>query len=91
MNETTVVSENIKLTLYLLNSIVQSIELPIDMYIALHFNHQTNLGLDYLIKDYRHFQQYFSYIMAVSFNGGGDRNTRRKLPTCRKSLTHFIT
>jgi hypothetical protein len=27
-------------------------ELPIDMYIALHFNYQTNLGLNYLIKDY---------------------------------------
>jgi hypothetical protein len=40
------------ITLYLLNSIVQSLELPIDMYIALHFNYQTNLGLNYLIKDY---------------------------------------
>jgi hypothetical protein len=30
------------------------------------------------------FQQYFSYIMAVSFIGG-------KPPTCRKSLTNFIT
>ena len=45
-----------------------------------------------------HFQQYFSdniiYIMAVSFishNGGGNRNTRRKSLTCRKSLTNFIT
>jgi len=27
----------------------------------------------------------------VSFIGGGNRNTRRKLPTCRKSLTNFIT
>jgi hypothetical protein len=34
------------------------------------------------------FQQYFSYIVAVSFIGGGNR---RKPPTCRKSLTNFIT
>jgi hypothetical protein len=36
----------------------------------------------------RHFQQHFSYIMAVSFIGGG---IRRKPPACRKSLTNFIT
>jgi len=35
-----------------------------------------------------HFQQYFSYIMAVSFIAGGNR---RKPLTCRKSLTNFIT
>jgi hypothetical protein len=40
---------------------------------------------------YRHFQQYFSYIMAVSFIGGGNWSTQRKPPTCRKSLTDFIT
>jgi len=40
---------------------------------------------------YRHFQQYFSYIVAVSFIGGGNRSTRRKPPTCCKSLTNFIT
>jgi hypothetical protein len=33
------------------------------------------------------FQQYFSYIVAVSFIGGGNRSTRRKPPTCRKSPT----
>ena len=27
----------------------------------------------------------------VSFIGGGNRSTRRKPPTCRKSLTNFIT
>jgi len=40
---------------------------------------------------YNHFQQYFSYIVAVSFIGEGNRMTRRKLPKCRKSLTNFIT
>jgi hypothetical protein len=39
----------------------------------------------------RHFQQYFNYIMAVSFTGERNRITRRKPSTCRKSLTKFIT
>ena len=30
-------------------------------------------------------------IMAVSFIGGGNFSTRRKPPTCCKSLTNFIT
>jgi hypothetical protein len=38
-----------------------------------------------------HFQQYFCYIVVVSFIGGGNRSTRNKPPTCRKSLTNFIT
>jgi hypothetical protein len=38
-----------------------------------------------------HFQQYFSYIVAVSFIGGVNQITRRKPPTCCKSLTNFIT
>ena len=37
---------------------------------------------------YRHFQQYFSYIVGVSFIGGGNQ---KKLQTCHKSLTYFIT
>ena len=40
---------------------------------------------------WRHFQQFFRYIMSVSFIGGGNQSTGRKLPTCRKSLTNFIT
>jgi hypothetical protein len=40
---------------------------------------------------YRHFQQYFIAIVAVSSIGGGKRRTRRKPPICRKSLTNFIT
>jgi hypothetical protein len=32
----------------------------------------------------RHFQQYFSYIVAVSFIGGGNQSTRRKPLTCSK-------
>jgi len=34
----------------------------------------------------RHFQQYFFYIVAVSFIGGGTRSNRRKPPSCFKSL-----
>ena len=37
------------------------------------------------IRCFCHFQQYFSYIVAFSFIVGG------KSPTCRKSLTNFIT
>ena len=39
----------------------------------------------------RHLQQCFSYIVAVSFIGGGNRNTKRKPPSCRYSLPSFIT
>jgi hypothetical protein len=35
-----------------------------------------------------YFQQYFSYIVVVNFNGGGNRSTPS---TRRKSLTNFIT
>jgi len=46
-------------------------------------------GYDYGV--WRHFQQYYSYIVTVSFIGGGNRSTRRKPSICRKSLTNFIT
>ena len=32
---------------------------------------------------------YFSYIVAVSFTGGGNRSTRSKPLACRKSLTNL--
>jgi hypothetical protein len=35
------------------------------------------------------YKQYLSYIVAVSFIGEGNRSTRSKPPTCRKSLTYF--
>jgi hypothetical protein len=40
-----------------------------------------------------HFYQYFSYIMAVSFIGGGNRSTQRKPLTCCRSvqsLSHTV-
>jgi len=63
------------------------------------FENEVTKGNTYGIKWFvclfdgvwHHFQQYFSYILAVSFIGGGNRSTRRKPPTCRKSLTNFIT
>jgi len=33
-----------------------------------------------------HFQHYFSYIVMISFIGGGNWSTRRKPPICRRSL-----
>jgi len=37
----------------------------------------------------RHLQHYVSYIMGISFIGGGNRNTLGKTPHCGKSLTNF--
>jgi hypothetical protein len=38
---------------------------------------------------------WFGFVMVLSatfsFIGGENRSTRRKSPTCRKSLTNFIT
>ena len=36
-------------------------------------------------------RQYFSYIVAISFIGGGNRSTQGKPQICRKSLTNCIT
>ena len=48
--------------------------------------------IDWLIVGvYRHFQQYFSYIMATSFSGGRSRSTRRKPPTLGSQLVDCIT
>ena len=35
---------------------------------------------------YRHFKQYFSYILAVSFICGGNQSARIRPPTCSKLL-----
>ena len=43
------------------------------------------------LEKLRNLQQYFSYIMVVSFVAGENRSTRRKPPTCRKSLSNIIT
>jgi len=43
------------------------------------------------VMAFNEFQQYFSYIVAVSFISGGNWSTRRKPPACRKPSTNFIT
>jgi hypothetical protein len=48
-------------------------------------------GLVWFYDAEHHFQEYFSYIVVVSFIGEGNRRTRRKPPTRLKSLTNFIT
>jgi hypothetical protein len=40
---------------------------------------------------HRHFQQYFSYIMATSFSGGRSWSTQKGPPTMGKQLVSFIT
>jgi hypothetical protein len=37
------------------------------------------------------FVQYYSYIVATSFSGGGSQSTRREPPTMGKQLVNFIT
>jgi hypothetical protein len=57
-------------------------------------NSQQLIMSNILLESYgvqRHFQQYFSYIVAVSFIGRGNRSTRKKPPACHKLLTNFIT
>ena len=46
-------------------------------------------GYDYGV--YRHFQQYFSYIVAIIFIVRGNQSTRGNPPTCSTSLTSFIS
>jgi hypothetical protein len=51
--------------------------------------------IDLILIDFlvflRHFQQYFSYIMATSFSGERSRSTRREPPTMGKQLLNVIT
>jgi hypothetical protein len=53
---------------------------------------QCNFSLSYIAEKlvgwlvygvYRHFQQYFSYIVTASFIGDENRSTRRKPPSCQ--------
>jgi hypothetical protein len=46
------------------------------------------IDLIYCVK--HHFQQYFSYIMATSFNGGRSQSTQREPPTMDKQLVNFF-
>jgi hypothetical protein len=58
-----------------------------DELLILYHARQTNVG----IVGFMVFSSTFSYIMAVIFIVGRNRSNQRKPPTCRKSLTSFIT
>jgi len=45
------------------------------------------LGLGLVLYCLTYFQDYFNYIVAVSFIGCGNQSIWRKPPTCCKSLT----
>jgi hypothetical protein len=36
-----------------------------------------------IVSIQRHFQQYFSYIVTISFIAGGNQSVPRKPPTCQ--------
>ena len=52
---------------------------------------KSNYHTIWIFGVWRHFQQYFSYIVATSFSGGRSRSTRREPPTMGKQLVNFIT
>jgi len=58
---------------------------------AKHIRVATTLWVWVILYNVTFFSQNFSYIMTVSFIGGGNQSTWRKPLTCRKSLTNFTT
>jgi hypothetical protein len=60
-------------------------------WLVVYFDQLFNLMIDLIFGVWRHFQQYFSYIMATSFSGGRSRSIRRESPTMCKQLVNFIT
>jgi hypothetical protein len=52
--------------------------------------HWTSLNSVKVVNDLIWFQQYFSYIMATSFNGGRSRSTRIGSPTMGKQRISII-
>ena len=78
-------------TLYTFQGSIDTMHIILSHKLLLPIN-DHHLHVDGLVYGvWRHFQQYFSYIVAVSFIGGGHQSTWRKSPTCHKSLTKFIT
>ena len=65
-----------------LGAIMWSLHFSVDLFCT-HL--QVNVGF---YGAERQFQHYFSYICFI---GGGNWSTWRKSPTCRRSLTTFIT
>jgi hypothetical protein len=58
-----------------------------NLFTGVKSNKEKNLNLNFGVQ--RHFLQYFSYIMAISFSGGGSRSTRREPPTLGKQLVNY--
>ena len=65
----------------------------LDCYCKFHFLMHTminNIRVKVMVNNAT-FNNILSYIVAICFIDGGNRSTWRKPPTCRKSLTNFIT
>ena len=75
------------ITVFIISLYIHDIRWPVDGFPQ--FSHVCLFVC--LIVFLTHFQQYFSYIVAVSFIGGENRSSQWKPPTCRKSLTNVIT
>ena len=60
----------------------------LDIYVNTQLSQLFKNGLGYGVQ--RHFQQYFSCIVVVSFIGRGNRSTLRKPLNCNKSLTTLL-
>jgi hypothetical protein len=79
-----------------INSEVYSIQHYVNLEIlctqgTMLYTREINDLIDLIFGVWRHFQQYFSYIMAASFSGGRSRSTRREPSTMGKQLVNFIT
>ena len=81
---------SVNVILSLRESIVANVSNLLDMANGKKVILAISTGLVWIYSVKRHFQKYFSNIVAVIFIGGGNQRIRRKLPTCRKSLTKFI-
>ena len=77
------------------------IVMGIDCIGSCKFNYHTNTAMtspektyliwfDLIYCGYSRFQQYFSYVMAISFSGGRSRSTRTEPQTMGKQLVNFI-
>ena len=76
---------NARCTLY--NIMWQRVPVPCDRFVVFSDHHDiTELLLKVALNTIN--QTYFSYIVAFSFIGGGNRIVRRKPPTCQQTLSN---
>jgi hypothetical protein len=54
---------------------------------TISFSKQYEVRVRVMVLIEHNFQQYLSYIVDISFIGGGKRSTQCKPPNCRRSLT----